>query len=154
MSSEAMSQDTVTVGRRIAARPGAVFSFFTDRERWLSWMGVDGEFTFESGGPYHTNVTGADHASGRLLEIDPPKRLVFSWGWTEEGAPVPPGSSIVEITLDPDGEGTRLTLVHSGLPSAEACAAHAEGWEHYLDRLAVRAEGGDPGPDDWVRKPA
>ncbi|WP_251065710.1 hypothetical protein [Streptomyces sp. ISL-44] len=51
-------------------------------------------------------------------------------------------------------DGTLLCLVHSGLPSPEACAAHAEGWQHYVGRLAVRAEGGDPGPDVWMQQPA
>lgn len=54
----------------------------------------------------------------------------------------------------PSGRGP-LRLVHSGLPSEEeACAAHAEGWQHYVDRLASRAEGTDPGPDAWMQQPA
>ena len=35
------------------------------------------------------------------------------------------------------------------LPNAEQCAGHAEGWAHYLDRLAAVASGRDPGPDPW-----
>ncbi|WP_329404757.1 SRPBCC domain-containing protein [Streptomyces melanogenes] len=58
-----------------------------------------------------------------------------------------------EVTLEPDGEDTLLRLVHTGLPSPEACAGHSEGWHHYLDRLAVRARGGDPGPDRWTPGP-
>ncbi|MCP3816874.1 SRPBCC domain-containing protein [Streptomyces sp. A3M-1-3] len=142
--------DTVTLERHIAARPETVFGFFTDHEKWLSWMGKDGEFSFEPGGSYRTNVTGENVAEGRFLAVDPPKRLVFTWGWAEGGMPVPPGSSTVEITLEPTAGGTLLRLVHSGLPSAEACAAHREGWTHYVARLATRAEGGDPGPDAWM----
>ncbi|MEV0218311.1 SRPBCC domain-containing protein [Streptomyces sp. NPDC050704] len=146
-----MTAETVTVERRIAARPETVFSFFTDRDRWLSWMGVDGEFTFEAGGAYRTHVNGGNHAVGRFVEIDPPKRLVFTWGWESGDMPVPPGSSTVEISLEPDGDGTLLRLVHHDLPP-QARAPHGEGWNHYLDRLAVRAEGGDPGPDAWMRE--
>ncbi|GAA0671957.1 SRPBCC family protein [Kitasatospora atroaurantiaca] len=144
-----MTAEPVTVERRIAARPETVFSFFTDRERWLSWMGKDGEFSFEPGGAYRTNVTGDNHAAGRFLELDPPKRVVFTWGWETGGMPVPPGSTTVEITLHPDGEGTLLRLVHHDLP-AQARAPHEQGWAHYVERLAVRAEGGDPGPDHWM----
>ncbi|MEU4039925.1 SRPBCC family protein [Streptomyces collinus] len=80
--------------------------------------------------------------------------------------PVPPGSSTVEITLEPVPEGTLLRLVgwsagrlvgwsagrlvHRDLPSPEACAAHEEGWTHYTGRLALAAAGGDPGPDPWM----
>jgi uncharacterized protein YndB with AHSA1/START domain len=144
-----VTSDQVTVERRIAARPETVFSFFTDRDRWLSWMGVDGQFAFQPGGAYRTTVTGGNHATGRFLEIDPPRRVVFTWGWENPGMPVPPGASTVEISLTPDGDGTLLRLVHTGLPP-QARAPHAEGWNHYLDRLVTRAEGGDPGPDRWM----
>ncbi|MEU9986544.1 SRPBCC domain-containing protein [Streptomyces sp. NPDC048045] len=145
-----MSINAVTLERRIAARPETVFSFFTDREKWLSWMGRDGEFSFEPGGAYRTNVNGDHVAEGRFVEIDPPKRIVFTWGWIEDDMPVPPGSSTVEITLEPVPEGTLLRLVHRDLPSPEAGAAHEEGWTHYVERLAVVAAGGDPGPDAWM----
>jgi uncharacterized protein YndB with AHSA1/START domain len=145
-----VSVNAVTVERLIAARPETVFSFFTDRDKWLSWMGADGTFSFEPGGAYRTRVNGDNVAEGRFVEIDPPKRVVFTWGWAEGAMPVPPGSTTVEITLEPVAEGTLLRLVHRGLPSLEACAAHKEGWTHYADRLATVAAGGDPGPDDWM----
>ena len=145
-----MSVNAVTVERLIAARPETVFSFFTDRDKWLSWMGADGTFSFEPGGEYRTRVNGDNVAEGRFIEIDPPKRVVFTWGWADDGMSVPPGSTTVEITLEPVAEGTLLRLVHRDLPSPEASAAHQEGWTHYTDRLATGAAGGDPGPDDWM----
>ncbi|MGE3783363.1 MAG: transcriptional regulator, partial [Alphaproteobacteria bacterium] len=42
-----------------------------------------------------------------------------------------------------------LRLTHTGLPNAEQCAGHAEGWAHYLGRLAETGAGRDPGPDPW-----
>jgi len=57
---------------------------------------------------------------------------------------VPPGSSTVEIDLEPDGQGTRLKLVHRGLPEA-AIAPHTEGWDYFLPRLTNVAEGRDAG---------
>ncbi|WP_226962764.1 SRPBCC family protein [Streptomyces sp. C8S0] len=108
--------DTVTLERHIAARPETVFGFFTDREKWLSWMGADGTFSFEPGGAYRTRVTGENVAAGRFLTVDPPKRLVFTWGWEAGPMRVPPGSTTVEITLEPTADGTLLRLVHTGLP--------------------------------------
>lgn len=150
MTTPPPATDSVTLERHIAPRPEIVFGFFTDREKWLSWMGADGPFSFEPGGAYRTRVTGENVASGRFLTVDPPKRIVCTWGSETGPMPVPPGSSTVEITLEPTAEGTLLRLVHSGLPSPEACAAHAEGWRHYVGQLAVRAEGGDPSPDAWM----
>ena len=63
---------------------------------------------------------------------------------------MPPGSSTVEIELAPDGDGTRLRFTHRDLPNAEAVESHGHGWDHYLQRLAVAAGGGDPGSDPWL----
>ncbi|MER6351730.1 SRPBCC domain-containing protein [Streptomyces sp. NPDC001634] len=145
-----MNANVVTVERLIAARPETVFSFFTDRDKWLSWMGKDGEFSFQPGGAYRTTGNGENVAQGHFVEVDPPKRLVFTWGWAEGGMDLQPGSTTVEITLEQVADGTLLRLVHRGLPSPEACAAHEEGWTHYVGRLATVAAGGDPGPDDWM----
>ena len=79
--------------------------------------------------------------------VEPPRRIAFTWGWEGDASPVPPGSSTVEVTLEPHGtDSTLLTLVHFGLP-LDAIDMHRDGWNHYLDRLVVRSLGGDPGPD-------
>ena len=142
-----MSADIVVVERRIKASPHTVFSFFTDRDRWLSWQGVTAEIDPRPGGVFRMNVRGDGWVAGTFVTLDPPHRLVFTWGWEGDGSPVPPGSSTVEITLTADGpDGTLLRLVHHGLP-LPAVDMHRDGWEHYLDRLAIRAAGGDPDPD-------
>jgi uncharacterized protein YndB with AHSA1/START domain len=74
------------------------------------------------------------------------EKVAFTFGWEEDGHPIPPGSTTIEITLHPEGDKTLVRLVHSGLPD-DALGDHGNGWAHYLDRLALRATGGDPGPD-------
>jgi uncharacterized protein YndB with AHSA1/START domain len=137
----------VVVTRRIAASPATVFSFFTDLERWTSWQGVDGELDARPGGAFRIRMPGAQVASGRFVEVVPERRLVITWGWEGEAPPVPPGSTTVVIELEPAEDGTLLRLTHSGLAPEPVAEHHRQGWEHYLERLRVRAEGGDPGPD-------
>ena len=60
---------------------------------------------------------------------------------------MPPGSTTVTIELEPNGTGTLLRLTHSPLFPPPVAEHHRQGWERYLERLRVRAEGGDPGPD-------
>jgi hypothetical protein len=48
--------------------------------------------------------------------------------------------------LVPEDGGTLLRLTHSKLPPGVE-TVHAEGWDHFLPRLAVAAAGGDPGHD-------
>ncbi len=141
--------DAVVREVRIAARPETVFQFFTDPAKMVLWKGTDAALDPRPGGIYRVNVTGRDIARGEYVEVVPYSRIVLTWGWEGEGQPVPPGSSTVEVTFQPDGDGTLVRLRHSGL-TPEGAAQHAEGWEHYLPRLAIAAAGGDPGPDPWT----
>lgn len=141
--------DTVTHEVRIAARPETIFDFFTDPEKMIRWKGSTADLDARVGGAYLVDINGRDIAKGEYLEIDRPRRIVFSWGWMGDGHPIPPGTTKVEITLTPDGDETVVRLVHSDLPHG-AGAQHSEGWDHYLPRLAAAAAGGDPGPDPWA----
>lgn len=136
---------------RIEARPEVVFQYFIDPAKMLEWKGVEAELDPQPGGIYRVNVTGREVARGEYQEVTPHSRVVFSWGW-EGNEQVPPGSSTVEVTLTPDGTGTLLVLRHGNLPEG-AGGAHAEGWDHFLPRLATRAGGGDPGIDPWTQSP-
>lgn len=137
----------IVVTRRIQASPATVFSFFTEIERWTLWQGVDGEIDARPGGTLRLAMPGGQIASGRFVEIVPERRLVFTWGWEGDAPPVPPGSSTVVIELEPDAAGTLLRLTHSGLAPVVIAEHHRAGWERYLERLHIRAEGGDPGRD-------
>lgn len=137
----------VVVTRLIAASPATVFSFFTDVERWTSWQGVNGEIDARPGGVLRITMPGGQVASGRFVEVIPEQRLVFTWGWEGDAPPVLPGSTTVRIELEPDRAGTLLRLTHSALAPPPVAEHHRDGWKRYLERLRVRAEGGDPGPD-------
>jgi uncharacterized protein YndB with AHSA1/START domain len=134
---------------RIAARPETVFDFFVDPEKMVSWKGRRAELDPRPGGVYRVEISDQAIASGEYVEIDAPSRVVFTWGWegqeTGEHA-VPPGSSRVEIELTPDGDGTLVRLRHLDLPE-QSREIHGQGWDMYLGRLAVAAEGRDPGSD-------
>src|SRR6516164_718095 len=144
-------QDALVVRREthIQAPRAAVFALLTDPEKILRWMGTEAQLEPEPGGLYLVNVTGARFARGSFREVVPVHRLAYSFGW-DGSEVVPPRSSLVEIDLtEQPPDGTLLRLTHTGLPNAEQCAAHAEGWAHYVDRLAAVASGRDPGPDPW-----
>jgi len=131
---------------RIEAPPSVVFEFLTDPAKMVRWMGTEAVLEPWPGGRYYVNLNGHEVASGEVLEIIPERRLVFSWGWADGSLPLRPGESTVEISLEPDGDGTRLRLTHRDLPS-DMRAWHGRGWDYALPRLAVVAAGRDPGPD-------
>jgi uncharacterized protein YndB with AHSA1/START domain len=137
----------------IAASPETVWEFLVDPDKATRWMGQACTFDARPGGGYRCDVIPGHTASGEFVELDPPHRLVFTWGWEpgEDGPnPVPPGSSTIEIELTPDGDGTKLRFTHRDLPTDEAAASHGHGWDHYLERLAIAAPGGDAGKDPWL----
>jgi len=123
---------------RIAARPETVFAFWIDPTKLARWMGRDVRLDPRPGGEFRIDYNGSDIARGTFLEVDPPARLVLSWGWEAPDDLTPPGASTVEVTLTPDGDGTILRLRHSGLV-AEAVEGHAAGWDQFLPSLAEAA---------------
>ena len=135
----------------IAARPETVFEFFTDPEKQVLWMGRRAELDPRPGGIYRVEISDQIVGCGEFLEVHAPTRVVFSFGWEGQEAGqgehgFPPGSSRVEVTLAPEGEGTLVRLRHLDLPE-QAREMHGQGWQLYLDWLQIAATGGDAGPD-------
>ena len=130
----------------IDATPETIWPLLVDPARHVEWMGTEAEIDPRPGGVYRVLARGAHQAAGEYVEVVPQEKVVFTFGWEEDGHPIPAGSTTVEITLQPDGDKTRVRLVHRGLPD-DAVADHTSGWTTYLDRLAVVATGGDAGPD-------
>ena len=131
----------------IDATPETIFPFLTVPEKHMEWEGTAVELDPRPGGVYRVLVHGEYQAAGEFVEVVPNEKVVLAFGWEMPDNPIPPGSTRVEITLHPEGDKTRLRMVHSGLPDGDAVAQHIEGWAHYLGRLAVVAAGGDAGPD-------
>lgn len=146
----AKTENAVEVAIRIGAKPETVFDFFTDPDKMIQWMGRSAELEPRAGGLFRCDINDESVARGEYVELDPPRRIVFTWGWEGEDAVTPAGSSTVEILLELDGDGTQLRLIHSDLPSVESAERHRHGWEHYAERLSSAASGGDAGPDPWA----
>jgi uncharacterized protein YndB with AHSA1/START domain len=161
------TEGVIEVERRIAAQPETVFSYFTDPDRFRLWQGVDAELDPRPGGMFRVKMTGRSGTvvRGVYEEVEPPTRVVFTWGWEPldrlpegvdltqvPGLPdgftgVPPGTSTVEVDLVADGAATILRIRHSGLPTEAARGFHAWGWEKTVPRLVAVASGKDPGPN-------
>lgn len=148
--------ETIAVTREvtIAASPETVWEFLVDPQKVMLWMGESVEYDVRPGGEYRIGVVPGNIARGEFVEIDPPRRLVYTFGWESvrraDSPSIPPGASTVEFDLEPEGDSTRVRFVHRDLPSAESAESHSEGWDHYIGRLAIAAAGGDPGRDPWL----
>jgi uncharacterized protein YndB with AHSA1/START domain len=142
---------SLTLVRRIRARPHIVFDAMTTAEGIAQWWGPDAgpvllaESDPRVGGRYRVRfrrLEGSEHeSSGEFLELVPPERVVMSWRW--KGGAEDPNESRVEITLRPIPEGTELTFTHAQLHDEDSRRSHEEGWTGALDKLEA-----------WLSNPA
>ncbi len=140
-----MAEPIVELERRIDAAPDEVFAYLTDPARYTRWKGTQAELDPRPGGLYRVRMGPDAVALGRFVEVQFPRRVVFTWGW-EGSDDVPPGSTTVEITLREDGDGTILRLTHRGFPTDPDADLHRQGWEMYLGRLMAVAIGENAPP--------
>lgn len=83
---------------------------------------------------------------GTVVDVDAPHRLVHTFAFTKHAAPEAAGDppSQVTWTMEPDDEGTRVTLVHDGFATRNASWRAAEdGWDQVLDSLVGLFESDD-----------
>jgi len=139
-----MAAEPLTASVHIEAAPEQVFEYFTSPEAIVRWMGNYALLQAAPGGAFEVDINGVP-VRGRYLEVDPPHRLLISWGHAGSDR-LPPGASTVEVRLSPAGGGTRVEIEHRDLPE-DMRDAFGRGWPHFVARLAVAAAGGDPGPD-------
>jgi uncharacterized protein YndB with AHSA1/START domain len=154
------TDDTVIAEIEIAASPERVFQALTDEKQLFAWWGSEpsvvlSQFTMEArkGGRYDYRCTPKDnrdfgpiteqlkqngevvfHCHGEVLEIDPPRLLVWSWlaNWHHH----PQQATVVRWELAPTRTGTLLRVTHSGLASEpESRKDYGSGWQGVLRLL-------------------
>ncbi len=118
----------------ICAKRSTVFRYFTDSERFADWWGEGSTIEGRSGGSMTIRFPNGILASGKILEIDPPERIVFSYGF-DSGKPIPPEGSRVTITLEELSDGTQVTLRHE-FSDATARDEFIQGWRYQLALFA------------------
>lgn len=137
---------SLTLVRRIAARPSIVFEALTTAEGVRAWWGPDdlpviaAEIDLRVGGEYRVRfqtLDGQQHeAFGEYLEVDPPHRLVMTWRYAFGGEPEEEGrTSRIEVEVTPFEGGSELTFTHAQLRNEASLASHERGWTGSLAKL-------------------
>jgi uncharacterized protein YndB with AHSA1/START domain len=108
----------------------AVFRYFTDSERWAAWWGKGSSIDPRPGGRVFIRQIEGTEVTGEVVEITPPERLVFTYGFAS-GQPILPGGSVVTIRLEPGDGVTTLHLRHDFTEAAPR-DAHEQGWRYQL----------------------
>jgi uncharacterized protein YndB with AHSA1/START domain len=136
------SDFTLTVSREIAASAEALFDAWLEPRSLSTWLrpsvisDTRAEIDARVGGEFRIVMVRDDTEilhRGRYLEIDRPRRLVFSWSSVATGD----RETIVTVTFRERDGTTLVELRQVGLPDEEARAGHHEGWSDGLRELAA-----------------
>ena len=135
---------SLQIERVFEATRSRIFKAWTDPEAMKEWFGpascrvIEADLDLRVGGEYNVKINNEEMGeiglTGRFIEVDAPKKLVYTWQWT-----TPPmdamGETRVTVEFTDLGRQTRIDIVHDGLPGDEARENHQEGWTGTLDKL-------------------
>jgi uncharacterized protein YndB with AHSA1/START domain len=142
---------TLRIERTYPAPAETVFAAWTSAEvlrRWWraerGWETTEAVVDLRVGGDVH--VTMRDPAKdtnygggGKYTEIDPPRRLAFTWLWDGDDR-----RTLIEIDFEEAGGATTVRFTHRGLWDEQAVRSHEHGWGNILDHLGRMLEGEGP----------
>jgi len=126
----------------IRASAEQVWHALTDADLTARYWGHANVSDWQPGSTWeHRRVdgSGAVDVVGKVLETQPPTRLVITFGEPERES----GVSTVTFLLEPDQDIVRLTVTHEDLPDASALDAISHGWPAVLANLKSLLETGD-----------
>ncbi|MFO1142292.1 MAG: SRPBCC family protein [Amaricoccus sp.] len=149
---------TLTIQRLLPGPVDRIWSYLTDSDLRRRWLAA-GDMRLEVGAPFElvwrndeltdppgqrpSGFGGEHRMQSRITELDPPRRIAFSWDKTGD----------VSIELEPKGDKVLLTLVHRRVTDRSTLLGVSTGWHMHLDLLAARAAGTPAAPfwDGWER---
>ena len=133
---------TLRIERTYRAPAQAVFDAWTSEEvlrRWFhageDWETPEATVDLRLGGEVRVVMfnphDGAEIGGGGVYtEIDPPRRLAFTWLWDGNST-----RTLIEIDFEEASGVTTVRFTHSGLWDEEAVRSHREGWTNAFDNL-------------------
>ncbi len=134
--------EALEVRRTFQAPAQRVFAAWTSPEELKRWSGPGpvttpfAEVDLRVGGCYCIHMREPDGAEHRVFgvyrEVDPPRRLVYTWSWEGDSESV---DSLVTVEFHERGNATEVVLRHEGFPTKERRDRHESGWSGCLDKL-------------------
>ncbi len=122
----------------IEAPPATVFDLWTTTDGLEAWWARSATIDLRPGGAIRVDIDGEHVMVGEFVVVEPPHRIVFTFGW--EHGDLPPGASRVDVAIQPTDTGSRVVLRHDGLP-VEFVESHIRGWTHFVGERLPEAIG-------------
>ena len=120
-----MATDAIRVSSVIQASPDRIYKAWMSSEGHSKMTGSTATVEPRIGGK-HSAWDG--YIQGEILELEPNKRIVMGWRSSE----FPAGSlpSRLEVDLEREGKATRVTIVHTEIPTGQG-AQYEAGWNDF-----------------------
>ena len=144
MTTKGTGKLSLEVKRLIKAPRDRVYAAWIDPAELKQWFGPENVQTRELvadarvGGKFVWDLINSEGEKmtmrGEYRELQPGKRIVFSWQW-EDDEDWENHISIVTVELADAEGGTELRLIHEQLPNEESRDGHTRGWNSALDKL-------------------
>lgn len=120
-----------------------VWRVITEPDQIVRWFSDEAEVDLRPGGDGRLAFKGGDSYQLQIEAVEAPRRFAFRWVQPEGGVVRPDNSTVVEFTLEPEGDRTRLRVVESGFDKVDwsdeeksrYVERHTEGWGRLLGRL-------------------
>ena len=135
---------TVTLTRTVPVPPDEAWRAWTDPGRLARWWWPQLPDTAYDWAPREWASYAISSGSagfgieGVFTAVDEPHRLAFGWRWVAPDEPDAPEDT-VEVTFEPDGPGTLVTVRHTSPAARQEMDGLVQGWEDVLDRLTAPA---------------
>ena len=141
-----IAEDAIAFERTIRAPIERVWDALITEHGLAQWIGA-AKVEPHVGGEFILQLTEDVEMRGRILELEPRRKLVVFWREISDGAvsqygTTPDFHSELIFTLEPIVQGTKLTLTHRLIRGGDVMTSFAGGWHGFLERLdaAVRGE--------------
>jgi uncharacterized protein YndB with AHSA1/START domain len=149
MMSASLADDELLITRKFDAPAALVFALWSKPEHMKRWMGPqdfvcpDLEMDFRVGGAYRGMIKSAKHGEnwfgGIYREIEPNRRLVFTFTWDNDGPSA--GVETVVTILFVERDGKTIQIFHQApFRDAQRRDSHVGGWNEAFDREQAYAE--------------
>lgn len=123
---------TITFDRKSKHSPQRLWQALTDPDEVSKWMAYPARIDLRPGGEYHVDFSrdNSGELDGVIVRVEPERLLAYVWGY-----------SVIEWTIEPDGDGCRYTFADHGNPTTEAGVDISAGWHAWLDSLDAHLDG-------------
>jgi len=107
------------------------------------WFGTELRTDWKIGSPFALVMNGTTTDVGEILEVDPPRRLSYSFKHVLDDKMRNESATKVVFTIEPHGKLMKLTLTHEGFAEgSELLDGISKGWPAILSSLKSLLERG------------